>query len=143
MHRGHAPLALEEELPWRFRQLVIGSGCIWPIARHAGRAILSLVAATSAVAHRRIAPHNAAADTQRSSLLPARSSPPAGFALLPTPPRRDPLVSATAVLASTPQPPILRAVFGSMPAFAAAVSKFVSTFPKANNLLTCLSVTKL
>ena len=45
-------------------------------------------------------------------------------------------------LGARPSRRYLRAVFTSIPALAAAVSRLPSTFPKANNLLTCLSVTK-
>jgi hypothetical protein len=45
-------------------------------------------------------------------------------------------------LGTRPSRRYFRAVLASMPALAAAVSRFVPTFPKANNLLTCLSVTK-
>src|ERR1700730_11032675 len=64
-------------------------------------AIPSLVAATCAVAHRQIARHNAAADTQRSSSLPAQGSPPAAPALLPSPPESNPPESATLTRVST------------------------------------------
>ena len=56
---------------------------------------------------------------------------------------RPPPWSGRQLAGTLPSRRYLRAVFASMPAFAAAISRFLSTFPKANNLLTCLSVTKL
>ena len=62
---------------------------------------------------------------------------------LATGPRVRHRFSGVSSLGTRPSRRYFRAVFASIPAFAAAVSRFVSTFPKANNLLTCLSVTKL